>query len=75
MSAPDADYVTAFLTGFDHVRSAHILCAYPVMLDGVRVIVLGRLEPQENGKFSSSPYAVIVNDELAAKMDLTEVRS
>lgn len=78
MPAPDYDYVRDFLASFDATRMLEQLIAYPVTIAGVRVVVLGRGLTAESGiedNHDSVPLAVIVTDELAAVMDLTEVRS
>lgn len=75
MAQPDESEVRGALAALNLVISLGELCAYPVTIDGVRVTVLGRIKPKSNGLFDSTPIMVIVNDELATKMDLTEARS
>lgn len=78
MVAPDQAYVEGFIKGFDFLRRTGQMVAYPVHIDGVRCISIGRVQAAESGNPENrdvAPYLVIVNDELAAKMDLSEART
>jgi hypothetical protein len=78
MAKPDKEEIYGALAALDFIRAANQMVAYPVHLEGVRCTVLGRVQLAKSGlpdAYDSVALMVIVNDELAAKMDLTEVRS
>lgn len=78
MAKPDENEVQGAVAALDYLRRTGQLMAYPVVIDGCRVTVLGQVLPAASGDSSlrdTKPVMVIVTNELAAKMDLTEVRS
>ena len=75
MSPPDEAYVRQAIDAFASLCRSDALIAYPAKLAGVSVVVLGRAVPgREPGLWDSAPYMVIVNDDLAKKLDVSEAQ-
>lgn len=73
---PSEDFVQGWLHAFMTAFATGSLGAYPAKLAGVDVVIVGRLVPGDGpGLTDSVPLAVIITDELAEMLDLTEVRS
>lgn len=76
MSRPDPREVYGALVGVQQAMQAGQLIAYPAHLDGVRVTVVGRnIERPGEDASDSVPYVIVINDELLAKLDITEAQT